>query len=99
MRDCIAHALHFVHQPLDVVQHSIDDFDQPVEIAGGPAGWQAPGQIALDDALDGTGNLIDAAHRPGNRSRSASPMMRTSRPPQAMAPTAVHEFVHLPHSD
>jgi hypothetical protein len=42
-----------VHQPLDIIEHVVDDMNEPIQIATSPAGRQSLGEVAVDDAFDG----------------------------------------------
>ena len=69
MGDVLGDALDLVHQPLDFVQHAVDDPNQPVEVAALPAARETLAQIAIDDALNRTRDPIDATEcsRAGER--------------------------------
>src|SRR6202008_4061355 len=61
MRDILGHTFDLVHQPLDLVEHAVDDEDQWGEITTGPAARQPLTEIAIDDALDRARDGIDPA--------------------------------------
>ena len=62
MRNTVAGTLHLVHQTLDVVEHAVDDPDQPIEVTVSSMRRQPLRQIAFYDTLRRCGHRIDAAH-------------------------------------
>ncbi len=68
MGNVVGYPFHLFHQPLDFIQHAIDNLDQAVEVAASPAARQTPAQIAVDDALDRLRDPVDPPERacPGN---------------------------------
>src|ERR1700686_622860 len=60
VRDTVACALDFRHQPFDLLEHVIHQMREHIELVA-PAYGQAPVQIALGDAQ---GDVADVAHSP-----------------------------------
>ncbi|MNR30467.1 hypothetical protein D3C85_1479260 [compost metagenome] len=51
MGNVVAHALDLMHQPLDAVEHGVDDGGQHVQLVAPGRQRQAVGQVAGDDKL------------------------------------------------
>jgi hypothetical protein len=56
VRDVLGHPLHLVHQPLDLVEHAVDDVDQAGEIAAASAARQVLREVAADHPPDRAGS-------------------------------------------
>ncbi|MCY1427060.1 hypothetical protein D9M71_428900 [compost metagenome] len=81
--DVVAHAFDLHHQPLDALEHGVDDGRQHVQFVTAVGQWQAAGQVAGDDGF-GTG--LDGTDAPQRAPAQQVPAGETRDDGQRYAP-------------
>src|ERR1700758_4435641 len=63
MRDVVSNAFYLAHETLDVIQHAVDEIDEPVHVAGAASGRKSLTQVARHDPVNSAGDTADLAYR------------------------------------